>query len=209
MFYRITVSSTPNNILSSFGQILLRTEQFWSEFDQFWPVLISSDQNWWGTEKYCWSSTTINQQFCDLQYSSQYLFLTLPVFQRFVWLSMHKYSAVLHQSLALTYLLPQQLVPLNSPWLSNPNAPSITLIGPELLLSVTAHTVTTATQTHLELQENHLKFLWAHQQPLLPSKLVCSHLFFQPSAVRGHSMLLKDSHYQTRRATEEQLLREW
>ena len=32
-----------------------------------------------------------------------------------------------------------------------------------LLLSPTANTVTTATQKHLELQENHLKFLWACQ----------------------------------------------
>ena len=43
-----------------------------------------------------------------------------------------------------------------------------------LLLSTT---VTTATQTHLELQENHPKFVWACQRPLLPSKLVRSQFF--------------------------------
>ena len=53
-----------------------------------------------------------------------------------------------------------------------------------LLLSTTANTVTTATQTHLELQEtqNHLKFIWACQRPLSPSKLVISQFFFQPLA---------------------------
>ena len=50
-----------------------------------------------------------------------------------------------------------------------------------LLLSPTANTVTTVTQAHLELQENHPKFLWAawaRQRPLLPSKLVWSLFFF-------------------------------
>ena len=41
-----------------------------------------------------------------------------------------------------------------------------------LLLSTMANTVTTATWTHLELQENHPKFIWARQWPLPPSKLV-------------------------------------
>ena len=50
-----------------------------------------------------------------------------------------------------------------------------------LLLSPTANTVTTVTQKHLELQENHPKFLWAHQRLLPPSKLARSHLFFWPS----------------------------
>ena len=35
-----------------------------------------------------------------------------------------------------------------------------------LPLFPTANTVTTVTQRHLELQENHPKFLWACQQPL-------------------------------------------
>ena len=51
-----------------------------------------------------------------------------------------------------------------------------------LLLSTTANTVTTATQTHLELQENHLKFLWACQWPLSPSKLVRLLFFFRSLA---------------------------
>ena len=44
-----------------------------------------------------------------------------------------------------------------------------------LPFSTTANTVTTATQTHLEL---HPKFLWARQRPLLPSKSVRSLFFF-------------------------------
>ena len=51
-----------------------------------------------------------------------------------------------------------------------------------LPLSTTANTVTTATQPHLELQENHPKFLWARQRPLSPSKLVRSLFFFRPLA---------------------------
>ena len=59
-------------------------------------------------------------------------------------------------------------------WLSN-------LIYDTRSTSPTANTVTTVTQKHLELQENHPKFLWAHQWPLPPSKLARSHLFFRPS----------------------------
>ena len=47
-----------------------------------------------------------------------------------------------------------------------------------LLVSTTANTVTSLTQTHLKLQENHPKFLLARQQPLLPSKSVRSQFFF-------------------------------
>ena len=47
-----------------------------------------------------------------------------------------------------------------------------------LLVSTTANTVTSVTQTHLKLQENHPKFLWARQRPLLPSKSVRSQFFF-------------------------------
>ena len=47
-----------------------------------------------------------------------------------------------------------------------------------LLVSKTANTVTSATQTHLKLQENHPKFLWAHQRQLPPSKSVRSQFFF-------------------------------
>ena len=47
-----------------------------------------------------------------------------------------------------------------------------------LPFSTTANTVTTATQTHLEL---HPKFLRA-RQPLPPSKSVRSQFFFRPSA---------------------------
>ena len=47
-----------------------------------------------------------------------------------------------------------------------------------LPLSPTANTVTTATQIHLELQENHPKQIWSSLRPLPPSKLVRSLFFF-------------------------------
>jgi hypothetical protein len=58
--------------------------------------------------------------------------------------------------------------------------------------TTTANTVTTATQTDLELQENHPKFLWARQRPLPPSKSVRSQLFFRPSAGPPLQPLVRD-----------------